>query len=357
MTMVKRKRRLKKKYRILFTLLLAALAVLLIVLIVVACRKGGERSASSSLPVSSSGAVSSGLEDISSDAGISSVQSGASSESVSSANGPVSSQSGNVATSSSRPPASSQRPAVSSQKPAVTSQSGGGTALTGIYKGITWRSPTAVPCTFRYGRNLMLVNNYYELPEDFQWNLVYFNSGKQVTAQELARWDDNGWNYTPVVDAEAYAPLKKMFADAKAAGVPLALVSSFRSIKLQDSLFNDYVVANMNKGMSREEAIKAANSLRTYAGTSEHNTGLCFDLAEEGSGWLRVEFENTPQGKWLRENAPKYGFILRYPKDKTKITGISYEPWHFRYVGVEHAQKITEQGMCLEEYIDSLGGA
>ena len=203
----------------------------------------------------------------------------------------------------------------------------------------------------------MLVNNYYELPEDFQWNLVYFNSGKQVTAQELAHWDDNGWNYTPVVDAEAYAPLKKMFADAKAAGVPLALVSSFRSIKLQDSLFNDYVVANMNKGMSREEAIKAANSLRTYAGTSEHNTGLCFDLAEEGSGWLRVEFENTPQGKWLRENAPKYGFILRYPKDKTKITGISYEPWHFRYVGVEHAQKITEQGMCLEEYIDFLGGA
>lgn len=332
-TVRRRKRRLKKKYKILFTIFLVAVVALAVALVILALQNRGGDAASSDFPSVSTSAAPSLPEE-------------GSSEETSS--GDASSSQGNANVSSGSASSSSKQPSVSSS---------GGATLTGIYQGIQWRSPTAVPCTFKYGRNLMLVNNYYELPEDFQWNLVYFGNGKAVTAQELAHWDDNGWNYTPVVDAEAYGPLKQMFADAKAAGVPLALVSSFRSIKLQDALFDDYVEANMNKGMSREEAIKAANSLRTYAGTSEHNTGLCFDLAEEGSGWLREGFENTAQGKWLRENAPKYGFILRYPKDKTEITGISYEPWHFRYVGVEHAQKITQQGMCLEEYIESLGGA
>ena len=341
MPRTRRKRRLKRKYRLLLLAVCCAVLVAAVALLAKACRwRSGE-------DLTSSAVSSFGDPGVSGDA--SSVLPG-SSETPGSSSGLSSSSAGT----SSQKPVSSSGAGTSSQKP-VSSNSG--TALTGIYKGIQWRSPTAVPCTFLYGRTLLLVNNDYELPEDFQWNLVYYSSGKPVTKEELQNWDANGWNYTKVADAEAYGPLKKMFADAKAAGVPLNLVSSFRSIKLQDSLFNDYVVQNMNKGMSREDAIKAANTLRTYAGNSEHNTGLCFDIAEAGSSYLRVDFENTAQGKWLKANAPRYGFILRYPKEKQAVTGISYEPWHFRYVGVEHAQKITSQGMCLEEYIDSLGGA
>ena len=360
MTARPRKRRLKKKYRILFTIICCGLMLTAVFIIATSCNNNGNSGAGSAQPggAEPSGGTSSQMSSQTAQSQASSAG-GASSEPVGGSSGVSGSSKPSVssAQTSSRP-----KPAVSSQKPPVVSKpnnassSGGGVALTGIYKGIQWRSPTAKPCSFKYGRNLLLVNNDYELPEDFQWNLVYFSSGKPVTQQALQHWDDNDWNYTKVADAEAYGPLKQMFADAKAAGAPLNLVSSFRSIKLQNSLFNDYVVQNMKKGMSREQAIKAANTLRTYAGTSEHNTGLCFDIAEQGSSWLRVDFENTKQGKWLRENAPKYGFILRYPKEKQAITGISYEPWHFRYVGVEHAQKITQQGMCLEEYIDSLGG-
>ena len=78
---------------------------------------------------------------------------------------------------------------------------------------------------------------------------------------------------------------------------------------------------------------------------------LSLDYYSHHSGFTS-EFENDPEGIWLRENAPDYGFVLRYPKDKTEVTGIGYEPWHFRYVGVEHAKAITEAGLCLEEYLN-----
>ena len=81
-------------------------------------------------------------------------------------------------------------------------------------------------------------------------------------------------------------------------------------------------------------------------GTSEHSLGLAVDLNS-----LEESFEQTAQFKWLIEHCAEYGFILRYPKDKEDITGISYEPWHYRYVGEDHAAKIMEQGLCLEEYV------
>ncbi len=243
-----------------------------------------------------------------------------------------------------------------SSKTSSTPVSQGASDASWMYEGIEWRSPTAEPYSVKYGRNLILINNYYELDESFNWDLVYFSNGETVTLDTLKHWDDNGFNYTPLVDRAAYEPLKKMFAAAKSDGVPLGMVSAYRSIKLQDSLFNQSVQAGLNQGLSKEAAIKQANVSRTFAGTSEHNTGLGFDIAEAGSGYLRQDFENTPQGKWLKAHCAEYGFILRYPKDKVDITGIMYEPWHYRYVGVEHAQKMNELGMCLEEYIDYLGG-
>lgn len=258
-------------------------------------------------------------------------------------------------------PASSQKPAVTSKpsvssRPSVSSQTAKPVIQSGVYSGIKWRSPTAKTYSLKYGRELLLINNDYELDDTFHWNLVYFSSGQPVSANTLQHWDDHGFNYTPLVDAAAYQPLKDMFAAARHAGVPLGMVSAYRSIKLQDSLFGQYVAQFKNQGLSEADAIKKANTMRTFAGTSEHNTGLGFDLAEAGSGYLRQSFGDTPQGKWLKANAENYGFILRYAKEKQPITGIIYEPWHYRYVGVEHAKKMNELGMCLEEYVDYLGG-
>ena len=225
--------------------------------------------------------------------------------------------------------------------------------LTGsFYDTVKYRSPDAVPADiFKHGRNLMLLNRQYELPEDFEWDLVYWSNGQYVDAMYL---NCEEHNTVKAVDKAAYQPLKDMFAAASEAGVPLQLVSAYRSIHLQDKLFTRSVNSYMSQGYSEAEAINKANYSRTFSGTSEHNTGLGFDILEKGNFSLSSSFENTAQFKWLMENAENYGFILRYAKDKTTQTGIMYEPWHFRYVGVEHAKKINELGMCLEEYIDYL---
>ncbi len=221
-----------------------------------------------------------------------------------------------------------------------------------FYDGVTYRSPTAQPADiFKHGRNLMLLNNDYELPEDFEWDLVYWKNGKSVDALSLNYPE---YDSVDAVDRAAYQPLKDLFNAAEDAGVPLELVSAYRSISLQDRLFTRSVNSYMNQGYTKQQAIKKANYARTFSGTSEHNTGLGFDILQKGSYYLTTQFENTEQFKWLTENAENYGFILRYQKDKTDITGIMYEPWHFRYVGVEHAKKINELGICLEEYIEYL---
>lgn len=225
--------------------------------------------------------------------------------------------------------------------------------LTGsFYDKVKYRSPDAVPADiFKHGRNLMLLNRQYELPEDFKWDLVYWSNGQYVDAMYLNCEEHNS---VKAVDRAAYQPLKDMFAAASDAGVPLQLVSAYRSIHLQDKLFTRSVNSYISQGYSEAEAINKANYSRTFSGTSEHNTGLGFDILEKGNFSLTTSFENTAQFRWLMENAEDYGFVLRYAENKTTQTGIMYEPWHFRYVGVEHAKKINELGMCLEEYINYL---
>ena len=221
-----------------------------------------------------------------------------------------------------------------------------------FYSGVSYRSPTAKTADiFKHGRELMLLNNDYELPEDFKWDLVYWSNGKSVDALSL---NSQKYDSVKAVDRAAYQPLKDMFSAAQKAGVPLELVSPYRSIDLQDRLFSRSVTSYMNQGYSKEQAIKKANYARTFTGTSEHNTGLGFDILQKGNFTLSESFENTAQFKWLSEHAEEYGFILRYQKDKISQTGIMYEPWHYRYVGVENAKKINELDMCLEEYIEYL---
>ncbi len=223
---------------------------------------------------------------------------------------------------------------------------------TGIYEGVTWRSPYAVPANvFKYGRHLMLVNRQYELPLDFEWDLVRWSNGQDVDAMSL---NSAEFDQVMAVDRAAYQPLKDMFAAAKAAGVPLQLVSPYRSIDKQDRLFDNLVVQYKKQGMSETEAVAKANTARTFTGTSEHNIGYGFDILEAGNWYLSEAFERTKQFAWLQEHAAEYGFILRYAKDKVEQTGIMYEPWHYRYVGVAAAKEINSLGMCLEEYIEYL---
>lgn len=225
-------------------------------------------------------------------------------------------------------------------------------SATSFYNGVKYRSPTAKTADiFKHGRTLMLLNKNYELPENFKWDLVYWSNGQSVDAMSL---NSKSYDSVRAVDRAAYQPLKDMFAAADKAGVPLQLVSAYRSIDLQDRLFTRSVNSFINQGYSEAEAIKKANFSRTFTGTSEHNTGLGFDILQKGNFTLTESFENTEHFKWLCEHAEEFGFILRYDKNKIDKTGIMYEPWHFRYVGTDHAKKINEMHMCFEEYIEYL---
>lgn len=142
-----------------------------------------------------------------------------------------------------------------------------------------------------------------------------------------------------------------MIAAAKADGVNLGVMSGYRTIQYQINLFNRHVQQRMAKGMTKEEAIADTKLYVAVPGESEHNLGLAIDFMSGTSADLEESFANTPQGKWLKAHAADYGFILRYPKDKQNITKISFEPWHYRYVGVDVAKQIMSSGKCLEEYL------
>ena len=220
-----------------------------------------------------------------------------------------------------------------------------------FYQYAKYRAPNAKPADInKHGRILALVNNYNELPEDFEWNLVYWSNGQAVDKSILNKSDFD----ILAIDKLAYQPLKDMFEAAEKAGVPLDFYSGYRSIVRQNRNFVRSVENNMSSGLTLEQAKAKTNKSRAYPGTSEHNLGLAIDILVKGNRDLSENFEKTAQFKWLSENAENYGFILRYPKDKTDITEIIYEPWHYRYVGVEHAKKMNELGLCLEEYIEYL---
>lgn len=145
--------------------------------------------------------------------------------------------------------------------------------------------------------------------------------------------------------------LEAMLKESRALGYPnIALISGYRSYEYQQMLLDNEIQAYASYGDKAEEmATKAV----AYPGASEHQSGLAADICS--TNVPGEEFGDTEEGKWLENNAHTFGFILRYPKDKTDITEIMYEPWHFRYVGRYHATRMYELGMCLEEYMAYLG--
>jgi len=149
--------------------------------------------------------------------------------------------------------------------------------------------------------------------------------------------------------------LEALMKEMQAAGFyKMAVYSGFRSYSYQNMLFNQYTQNEMakNPGITKEQAESIVLTYSTRPGTSEHQTGLAVDM--DTLGTFSTEFEYEPEYKWLQENAWKFGFILRFPKDKVYVTTIQFEPWHYRFVGRYHAKRIHDSGMCLEEYVESL---
>lgn len=181
--------------------------------------------------------------------------------------------------------------------------------------------------------NLILVNFENLLPDDF-------------TVPQLIQLRSNQH-----VDSRAYPELQQMMDDARAEGLEPLICSSYREQDTQVRLFEAEVQNWLDKGYSREDAEAQAAVWVARPGTSEHQTGLAVDIVDISYQLLDEGQEKTPVQQWLMAHCAEYGFILRFPTDKSDITGIGYEPWHYRYVGVEAAKEITERGLCLEEYL------
>lgn len=185
---------------------------------------------------------------------------------------------------------------------------------------------------------LLLVNPQYSLPDDFSVNLTQLRNGQAI-------------------DSRAYPDLQNMVDDARAEGLSPLICSSYRTTEMQESLFSNKVSRLLDQGYSPERAETEAGRWVAVPGTSEHQLGLAVDIVAESYPYLDEQQENTPEQKWLMENAYRYGFILRYPADKCHLTGIGYEPWHYRYVGKKAAKQMNETGMCLEEYLEELAAS
>lgn len=184
------------------------------------------------------------------------------------------------------------------------------------------------------------------------WRLVLASPAHQLPQEEIASVKiEKAHGYQ--MDERIIPELNQMFDDAQAAGHSLSICSGYRTYSGQQKLLDERIKKCQKKGYSYEKAYNESIRYVQLPGCSEHNVGLALDITPKSNLNLVASLENTKEIQWLHQNCYRYGFIVRYPKaqEKQDITGITYEPWHFRYVGVEHATKITELGVTLEEYL------
>ena len=185
--------------------------------------------------------------------------------------------------------------------------------------------------------------------EDLPWNLVLVNNThpmKDGYVPELTELEPGH-----SVDKRIVNAAKKMLSDAEEQGLHIEICSAYRSVKRQEQVFGESMKERVKDGMEYWDAYKETALNVAEPGTSEHALGLALDLISNHYSELDERQEKTAEAKWLAKNCHKYGFILRYPPEKTNITGIIYEPWHYRYVGEEYAAEIMELGITLEEYL------
>lgn len=180
---------------------------------------------------------------------------------------------------------------------------------------------------------LMLVDKFNAVPEDFDKTL------------ELVELQGK------CLENQACRQCAMMIEEAKENGVYIKIISAYRTKDYQQMLWEQSVSDKISEGFSFIQAEKEVAKTLARPGHSEHNAGLAVDFGREESDDVEDDFYRSVQAKWLCKNADRFGFILRYPRLKEHITGISYEPWHYRYVGTEAAQFIKKSGLCLEEFL------
>lgn len=188
-----------------------------------------------------------------------------------------------------------------------------------VYEGLPW--------------NLTLVNSSWAVPEDWEIEVTELRDDQRV-------------------DSRMYPALQEMFDACRADGLYPLVWSSYRTEEDQNRIMNEKIESYEAQGLSHRKAKKEAEKWAALPGYSEHQLGLAVDINSEDEALC----SSWDVYAWLAEHCAEYGFILRYPEDKTEITGIDYEPWHFRYVGQEAAQEIMRRGICLEEYIEEYYG-
>lgn len=193
-------------------------------------------------------------------------------------------------------------------------------------------------------------------------------AGEETSKEEawkltlVNKWNPMEEGYKPAVaeiennyyfDARAVGYLQEMLAAGRREGLDFWVCSAYRTVEKQTDLFEDKVRrVTAETGLTGDAAREKAGTEVAFPGTSEHNLGLAVDIVARDYQILDEKQARTEEAQWLKENCWKYGFILRYPTDKTEETGIIFEPWHYRYVGEKAAKEIMEQGICLEEYLD-----
>ncbi len=158
------------------------------------------------------------------------------------------------------------------------------------------------------------------------------------------------------VDSRIAQPLKDLFGAARAADYPVYFCSGYRDYETQSIIYQRHIDEYTAQGMSMEEADAQTRLAVNYPGSSEHQSGLCADILETPEQDMEPYIGGSGLMAWLEEHCDDYGFIIRYPKDKTDITGVEYEPWHLRYVGKTAAEYIMKHGLCLEEFLQLYQG-
>lgn len=196
---------------------------------------------------------------------------------------------------------------------------------------IIFRSDTFIEdASTNHGWNLMLVNHTSKIPDNYKVILTKLNNGKEV-------------------DSRIVPELSQMFRDARKDDIYMQVNEGYRSSYSQQKILDNRTNYYKNKGLFTLFARRYALNYVSAPGTSEHQLGLAVDIVGDNRYTT-----NQSAYRWLERNAYKYGFVKRYPKNKTSITHIKHEPWHYRYVGKKAALKMHQKNLCLEEYVESL---
>lgn len=189
----------------------------------------------------------------------------------------------------------------------------------------------------KHKQDLVLVNAEHAIEDSYDSSLRFICRGRLQASERL------------------YSALSLMLSDAGEQGFHFWIASAYRSKERQQKLVDEDVAKAMRRGLSYQQALKETYQETMPAGHSEHQTGLALDILCSGNMAMDVSQKAEPGNRWLRKNCSHYGFILRYPEEKSDITGVSFEPWHFRYVGREAAEYMQEEGITLEEFWDRMG--